>query len=153
MVEAPQNEVSNADHRHRSRQAELGIGRRAGAQAFCRRAGGFAVGDLQRLAQHHRPGTGQLLVAQTAKLVAAVTARGRETKAAELVDCYASIFCLNIGASANFKKEVFKISRGNPKVIKELCRLARDEKYSRKGYVDVKLIDLDRRINSAMIGR
>ena len=64
-----------------------------------------------------------------------------------LVDYYASRFDLKLGADANFKKEVFNLSRGNPKVIKDLCWLAQNEKYRSKGYIDLQLVDLDRRIN------
>ena len=45
------------------------------------------------------------------------------------------------------KKDVFHYSKGNPKIIRELCLLAADAKYRRKGFLDTKLLDLDRRIN------
>jgi hypothetical protein len=64
-----------------------------------------------------------------------------------LVDYYASCFDLKLGVDADFEKDVFKLSRGNPKIIKELCRLAQSQKYRSKGYVDLQLVDLDRRIN------
>lgn len=69
-----------------------------------------------------------------------------QASTAALVDYY-SRFDLKLGADANFKKEVFKLSRGNPKVIKDLCWLAQNEKYRSKGYIDLQLVDLDRRIN------
>jgi predicted ATPase len=72
------------------------------------------------------------------------------TKAGQLIDYYASTFNLKIDAPADFKKEVFKISGGNPKIISQLCYLARDEKYRAKGYMDVKLMDLDRRISETV---
>jgi hypothetical protein len=68
----------------------------------------------------------------------------------QLIDHYASTLGLKIDAPGEFKKQVFKISEGNPKIISQLCRLARDEKYRAKGYMDVKLMDLDRRINNAV---
>lgn len=71
-----------------------------------------------------------------------------QTKTSQLIDHYASSLDLKIGAPTDFKKEVFKISAGNPKIIKDLCQLARDEKYRAKGYIDTKLMDLDRRILS-----
>jgi hypothetical protein len=71
------------------------------------------------------------------------------TKTGQLVDAYSSSLDLKIDAPTDFKKDVFKISAGNPKVIKHLCRLARDEKYRAKGYIDVRLIDLDRRIHAS----
>src|SRR6266542_2490330 len=75
-----------------------------------------------------------------------------QTKTSQLIDDYASGLDLKIDAVSDFKKDVFKLSQGNPKIIRELCRLAQEEKYRSKGYVDVKLMDLDRRIESA-IGR
>jgi hypothetical protein len=72
------------------------------------------------------------------------------TKAGELIDYYASKFGLKIDPPAVFRKKVFKISGGNPKIITQLCHLARDEKYRAKGYMDVKLMDLDRRIRDAV---
>lgn len=68
--------------------------------------------------------------------------------ARQLIDYYASSFDLKI--ETDFKREVFSISKGNPKIIKELCHLAREEKYKAKGYMDVKLMDLDRRISNAV---
>ena len=68
----------------------------------------------------------------------------------ELIDYYAKRFDLKLDIAADFRKEVFSISKGNPKIINELCCLARDEKYRAKGYIDVKLMDLDRRINCAI---
>jgi Holliday junction resolvasome RuvABC ATP-dependent DNA helicase subunit len=69
-----------------------------------------------------------------------------------LADYYAVSFDLQLGADATFKKDLFKLSRGNPKIIKNLCRLARDRKYRSKGYIDLKLVDLDRRINLSLDG-
>jgi integrase/recombinase XerD len=74
-----------------------------------------------------------------------------QPKADQLIEYYASSFCLKIDATADFKKGVFNISRGNPKIIRQLCWLAQDEKYRAKGYIDVRLMDLDRRIKSAII--
>ena len=73
-----------------------------------------------------------------------------QAKTGQLVDYYAKSFDLKLNAAADFQKEVFKISEGNPKIIKELCDLARDEKYRAKGHTDVKLMDLDRRIKNAI---
>jgi hypothetical protein len=73
-----------------------------------------------------------------------------QPRACELIDYYAERFDLKLDMAADFRKEVFSISKGKPKVIKELCCLARDEKYKAKGYIDVKLMDLDRRINCAI---
>jgi AAA domain (dynein-related subfamily) len=73
-----------------------------------------------------------------------------QPRACKLMDYYAECFDLNLDMEADFRKEIFSISKGNPRVIKELCCLARDEKYKAKGYIDVKLMDLDRRINWAI---
>lgn len=73
-----------------------------------------------------------------------------QAKAGELIDYYASRLDLKIAAAVDFKKEVFHVSKGNPKIIKELCCLAHDEKYRAKGHMDVRLMDWDRRMNSAI---
>lgn len=77
-----------------------------------------------------------------------------QTNTDALTDYYAATFGLKLqlGADATFKKEIFKLSRGNPKIIKDLCRLARDQKYRSKGYIDLNLVDLDRRINLSLDG-
>ena len=50
----------------------------------------------------------------------------------------------------NFKKEVFNVSKGNPKMIKQLCFLARDSRYQKENVFDVRLMDLDRRISEVV---
>lgn len=72
------------------------------------------------------------------------------TKTGQLVDHYISRLDLKVDAVADFRKELFKISAGNPKIVEDLCRLARNEKYRAKGNIDVKLMDLDRRIRNAV---
>lgn len=72
-------------------------------------------------------------------------------RAEELIDACVTSLGLKIGRDDDFKKEIFSISRGNPKIIGQLCSLARDEKYRAKGYIDVRLMDLDRRINESII--
>ena len=67
-----------------------------------------------------------------------------------LIDYCAQSFNLNFYETTNFKNEVYAISNGNPKIIWELCCLAQDKRYHAKGYIDVKLMDLDRRIKSVM---
>ncbi len=59
-------------------------------------------------------------------------------------------FGIKITKEADFKKEIFHFSKGNPKIIKGLCFLARDVKYQKSGSLDVKLMDLDRRIGEAV---
>lgn len=74
-----------------------------------------------------------------------------KAKAEEVISHYIAGLCLKLAHGNDFKREVFNISKGNPKIIKQLCFLARDEKYHAKGYADVKLMDLDRRISEATI--
>jgi len=69
-------------------------------------------------------------------------------KAAQLLDHYISKLGLKIETPTEFKKDIFKVSQGNPKTIRELCRLACNDRYRAKGHIDVKLMDLDRRISS-----
>lgn len=64
-----------------------------------------------------------------------------------LVDHYIGKFNIKVVELDNFKKAIFHFSNGNPKVVKQICSLSRDTKYSKKGFIDVKLINLDRRIN------
>jgi hypothetical protein len=59
-------------------------------------------------------------------------------------------FGIKITKEADFKKEIYRFSKGNPKIIKALCFLARDVKYQKKDTLDVKLMDLDRRINEVV---
>jgi hypothetical protein len=68
-----------------------------------------------------------------------------------LIDYCAQSFDLNLYETTHFKNEVSAISNGNPKIIWELCRLAQDKRYHAKGYIDVKLMDLDRRIKNAVV--
>jgi len=64
-----------------------------------------------------------------------------------LVDHYIDKFNIKVIEPDNFKKAIFHFSNGNPKVVKQICYMSRDAKYSKKGFIDVKLINLDRRIN------
>lgn len=59
-------------------------------------------------------------------------------------------FGIKITKDADFKNQIFHFSKGNPKIIKELCFLARDVKYQKNDFLDVKLMDLDRRINEVV---
>jgi len=64
-----------------------------------------------------------------------------------LVDHYIDKFNIKVVEPDNFKKAIFHFSNGNPKVVRQICSLARDTKYQKKGFIDVRLINLDRRIN------
>ena len=67
-----------------------------------------------------------------------------------LVSAYTKALGIRIEREADFNHEIFEISGGNPKIVKQLCLLAKDEKYGKKGYLDVRLMDLDRRIKESV---
>jgi len=67
-----------------------------------------------------------------------------------LIGHFINEFGINITKTDEFKKQIFHFSKGNPKVIKGLCFLARDVKYQKSNGLDVKLMDLDRRINEVV---
>jgi len=67
-----------------------------------------------------------------------------------LVNYFIEEFGIKITKQEEFEKQVFHFSKGNPKIIKGLCFLARDVKYQKSGSLDVKLMDLDRRISEAV---
>jgi len=67
-----------------------------------------------------------------------------------LIDHFINEFGINITKADEFKKQIFHFSKGNPKIIKGLCFLARDVKYQKSDGLDVKLMDLDRRINEVV---
>ena len=67
-----------------------------------------------------------------------------------LVDHYIHEFGIKSAQPDKFKKEIFQFSKGNPKIIKQLCLLARDEKYRKNDSLDVHLVDLDMRIDKVV---
>jgi len=67
-----------------------------------------------------------------------------------LIGHFINEFGIKITKEADFKKEIYHFSKGNPKIIKGLCFLARDVKYQKNNAIDVKLMDLDRRINEVV---
>jgi len=72
------------------------------------------------------------------------------TAADILIGHFINEFGIKITKEADFKKEIYHFSKGNPKIIKDLCFLARDVKYQKSGSLDVKLMDLDRRISEVV---
>jgi predicted ATPase len=64
----------------------------------------------------------------------------------ELVRRWLSFLKLDAVDADKFAVKVARISRGNPEIITDLCLLARHAKYRSGGHLDVKLMDLDRRI-------
>lgn len=67
-----------------------------------------------------------------------------------IADYFMKEFGIKIAKESEFKQAIFNYSRGNPKIIKALCFLAGDVKYQKSGRVDVKLMDLDRRIDEVV---
>jgi len=67
-----------------------------------------------------------------------------------LIDHFIKEFGVKVVKTDEFKQAIFSHSKGNPKIIKALCFLARDVKYQKNDSINVKLIDLDRRINEAV---
>jgi hypothetical protein len=67
-----------------------------------------------------------------------------------LIDHFIKEFGIKITKEEDFKKQIFYFSKGNPKIIEQLCFLARDVKYKKNETIDVRLIDLDRRINEVV---
>jgi len=67
-----------------------------------------------------------------------------------LVKHFIKEFGIKITKEDEFKKEIYHFSKGNPKIIKGLCFLARDIKYQKGNGLDVKLMDLDRRISEVV---
>jgi hypothetical protein len=67
-----------------------------------------------------------------------------------LIDYFIKEFGIKVVKTDEFKQAIFSHSMGNPKIIKALCFLARDVKYQKNDTLDVKLMDLDRRINEAV---
>ncbi|MCM8760579.1 MAG: hypothetical protein NC938_05310 [Candidatus Omnitrophica bacterium] len=69
-----------------------------------------------------------------------------KTKTDLLVDHYVNEFGIKAKRTDSFKKEIFRFSNGNPKMVRQLCSLARHPKYHKNDFIDVRLMDLDRRI-------
>ena len=67
-----------------------------------------------------------------------------------LIGHFIKEFGIKITKEADFKKQIFHFSKGNPKIIKGLYFLARDVKYQKNSCLDVKLMDLDRRISEVV---
>ncbi len=67
-----------------------------------------------------------------------------------LTDYFIKEFGIKVVKTDEFKQAIFNYSKGNTKIIKALCFLARDVKYQKNDSIDVKLIDLDRRITEAV---
>ena len=64
----------------------------------------------------------------------------------ELIDYFIDVFNLNISDMNYFRREVFGISRGNPSIIKDICRYAKDDKYMIGKKINLNILNLDRKI-------
>lgn len=67
-----------------------------------------------------------------------------------LTDYFMKESGITVIKEAEFKQAIFDYSGGNPKIIQGFCLLARDVKYRKNDAIDVKLMDLDRRISEAV---
>jgi len=74
-----------------------------------------------------------------------------KTVSNHLIDYFMKEFGIKVTKEAEFKRAIFDHSKGNPKIIKALCFLARNAKYKREGSPNVQLMDLDRKINEAVV--
>ena len=70
-----------------------------------------------------------------------------------LISHYIEKYGINIACKENFQKEIFHFSQGHPGIIKELCLLSCNSKYYLNGFLDTKLMDLDRRINDLFVSK
>lgn len=70
----------------------------------------------------------------------------------KLVDYFVKEFNIKVNHTDDFRKDIYKFSGGNPKIVKELCFMAKDTKYHSCGNCNVRLIDLDHRIGKATGG-
>jgi len=73
-----------------------------------------------------------------------------KTASNNLIDYFMKEFGIKVSKEAEFKHAVFNHSKGNPKIIRTLCFLARDVKYKRNDSLEVQLMDLDRRISEVV---
>ena len=66
----------------------------------------------------------------------------------ELITHFIESYCLVIDKVDYFKKEVFRLSNGNPSAIREICQYARKDEYRVGKEIKFKLLNLDRKIDS-----
>jgi len=67
-----------------------------------------------------------------------------------LIDFFIKEFDIKTEKADEFKHDIIKYSGGNPGLIKALCMLARDQKYNKNGSFDMRLMELDRKINEVI---
>ena len=66
----------------------------------------------------------------------------------ELITHFIESYCLVIDKADYFRKEVFRLSGGNPSAIREICQYARKDEYKVGKEIKFKLLNLDRKIDS-----
>jgi len=66
----------------------------------------------------------------------------------ELITYFIKCFSLVIDNADYFRKEVFRLSRGNPAAIREICRYAGKDEYKEGKVIKFRLLNLDRKIDS-----
>ncbi len=66
----------------------------------------------------------------------------------ELITHFIEIFGLVIDNTDFFRKEVFRLSGGNPSAIKEICQYAGKEEYRLGKEIKFRLLNLDRKIDA-----
>ncbi len=66
----------------------------------------------------------------------------------ELINHLIESYSLVIDKADYFRKEVFRLSRGNPSVIKEICQYARKDEYKEGKFIKLRLLNLDRKIDA-----
>ena len=66
----------------------------------------------------------------------------------ELITHHIGSFGLVIDREDHFRKEVFRLSDGNPSAIREICRYAGKDEYKAGKEIKFRLLNLDRKIDS-----
>ncbi len=66
----------------------------------------------------------------------------------ELITHFIERYCLLIDKLDYFRKEVFRLSGGNPSAIREICQYAGRDEYKVAKEIKFKLLNLDRKIDS-----
>lgn len=66
----------------------------------------------------------------------------------DLITHYIESYSLSIDNVDSFRKEVFRLSSGNPLAIREICQYAGKDEYKDGGEIKFRLLNLDRKIDS-----
>lgn len=68
-----------------------------------------------------------------------------------ITDHYIEAFGIKVSDSAMFKRDIFRFSKGNPRIIRALCRLARNDKYRVQERFNVRRMNFDRRFKNIFV--